>query len=155
MVLLAIFSGKADRKMPKLSMKRLALVFLLVNLVVIGASIISGYRRGNVAYRFAEKQAIPFFSSNQLAATSLLDWIIYLLKRKLITMDRAYNRIALFWAISAFGFFIWYWTKIFRSMKGWTLAFFACSAIRRSFARRCGHRTLRSGRGGGMLLLSS
>jgi hypothetical protein len=91
--------------MPKLSMKRLALVFFLVNLVAIGASIISGYRRGNVAFRFEEKQAITFFSSNQLAATSLLAWIIYLLKRKLITRDGAYNRTALFWAISAFGFF--------------------------------------------------
>jgi hypothetical protein len=91
--------------MPTPSMKRLALVFFLVNLVAIGASISSGYRRGNVAYRFEEKQAITFFSSNQLAATSLLAWIIYLLKRKLITRDRAYNRTALFWAISAFGFF--------------------------------------------------
>ena len=85
-------------------MTKLALAFFLVNLVAISASAISGYRRGNVAYRFEEKQAITFFSSNQLGATSLLAWIIYLLRRRLIRIDQAHNRTGLFWVISALGF---------------------------------------------------
>ncbi len=45
-------------------MTKLALAFFLVNLVAISASAISGYRLGNVAYRFEEKQTMTYFSSN-------------------------------------------------------------------------------------------
>jgi len=96
--------SKAGFKIGKISMTKLALAFFLVNLVAISASAISGYRRGNVAYRFEEKQAITFFSSNQLGATSLLAWIIYLLRRRLIRNDQAHNRTSLFWVISSLGF---------------------------------------------------
>lgn len=89
----------------KILTKNLALVFFLVNLVAIGASTFSGYQLGNLASRFEERQAITFFSSNQLGATSVLAWIIYLLRKKLIANDRAYNRRAQFWVISALGFF--------------------------------------------------
>ena len=39
--------------------------FFLVNLVAISASIISGYHRGNVAYRFEEKQTMTYFPPTQ------------------------------------------------------------------------------------------
>lgn len=90
--------------MGKFSMTKIALAFFLVNLVAIIASVIIGYHRGNVAYRFEEKQTMTYFSSNQLGATSLLAWIIYLLRRRLIENDRAHTRKALFWMISALGF---------------------------------------------------
>jgi hypothetical protein len=85
--------------------RNLALVFFLVNIIAIGAAAFNGYQLGNLAFRFGERQAITYFSSNQLGATSLLAWIIYLLRKKLIAKDRADNRIVLFWAICALGFF--------------------------------------------------
>jgi hypothetical protein len=90
--------------MGKLSITKLAVVFFLVNLIAITSSIISGYQRGKIAYRFEEKQAMTFFSSNQLAATSLLAWLTYLIRRRLLRKDPAANRIS-FWVISATGFF--------------------------------------------------
>lgn len=84
--------------------RNLAFVLFLVNLVAIAASIFSGYQRGDLAYRFGERQAITYFSSNQLGVTSLLAWIVYLLRKKLIANDQPYDRRVLFWLISAVGF---------------------------------------------------
>jgi len=85
--------------------RNLAIAFFVVNLIAIAGSTVSGYKRGNLAYRFEEKQAITYFSSNQLGATSLLAWIIYLVRKKLIANDRAGHRNAQFWLICALGFF--------------------------------------------------
>lgn len=87
------------------SAKRLAVVFFIVNLIAIGSSVISGYSLGNVALRFEEKQAITFFSSNQLGATSLLAWLIYVLRTRLLRGGRAARGTPAFWLISALGFF--------------------------------------------------
>jgi len=73
-----------------------------VNLAAIGAGILSGYRKGNLALRFEEKQSITFFSSNQLAMTALLGVVIYLLRRRVIGGQPASVR---FWLVSAAAFF--------------------------------------------------
>lgn len=89
--------------MDKTSINRIAIVFFIVNVVAIIGSAISGYHQGNIAFRFEEKQAITYFSSNQLGATALLAWLIYVLRRTLFR-DRAARGLPLFWMISAVGF---------------------------------------------------
>ena len=96
---------KADMMNSNTLTRNLAIAFFLVNIIAIGASTFSGYKRDNLAYRFEEKQAITYFSSNQLGATSLLAWIIYLVRKKLIATGPAARRNVLFWMISALGVF--------------------------------------------------
>jgi hypothetical protein len=91
--------------MDRISIKKLVVVFFITNLIAIGSCVISGYLRGNVALRFEEKQAITFFSSNQLGATSLLAWLIYVLRTRLLRGGRAARETPVFWVISAMGFF--------------------------------------------------
>src|SRR5690606_5716973 len=80
-----------------------ALVFFTVNVLAIIAAVVSGYRMDALTHRFEERQAITFISSNQLGATAMVAWIIYMLGRAL-RQDRASVRDSRFWAISAAGF---------------------------------------------------
>jgi hypothetical protein len=80
----------------------LAVFVYPVNLVAIAAGISSGYREGNLALRFEEKQSITFFSSNQLAMTALLGVVVYLLRRRALGAE---PRSARFWLLSAAAFF--------------------------------------------------
>jgi hypothetical protein len=73
-----------------------------VNLAAIAAGISSGYRKGNLALRFEEKQSITFFSSNQLAMTALLGLVVYLLRRRTLGVE---PRSVRFWLVSAAAFF--------------------------------------------------
>jgi hypothetical protein len=93
-------------------------VFFLINLIAIGGSIISGYHRGKLAYRFEEKQAMTYFSSNQLAGTALMAWATYLAHRKLLKRDPRKNRSVLFWALSALGFFFLMMDESFQIHEG-------------------------------------
>jgi hypothetical protein len=81
---------------------RLALLVYGVNLAAIVAGISSGYRKGNLALRFEEKQSITFFSASQLAMTALLGVVIYLLRRRALGgQPPSVN----FWLVSAAAFF--------------------------------------------------
>jgi hypothetical protein len=102
--------GEAEGGVPAASGARLwpispttlAVLVYVVNLAAIVAGILSGIEKGNLALRFEEKQSITFLSSNQLAVTSLLGWLTYLLLRRALAPQRA---SVLFWALSAAGFF--------------------------------------------------
>jgi hypothetical protein len=102
--------GREERRAPRSSFARpwavshttLAVLVYGVNLAAIAAGISSGYRKGNLALRFEEKQSITFFSSNQLAMTALLAGVIYLLRRRALGWQPASVR---FWLLSAAGFF--------------------------------------------------
>ncbi len=83
------------------SPKVLAGVFYVLNLVAIGASIASGYRKGDVAMRFQEKQSITFLSANQLAMTAVLAAAVYLVRRHVIGKRSA---SVFFWLLSSLGF---------------------------------------------------
>ena len=87
---------------PWISPTTLALLVYGVNLAAIAAGISSGYRKGNLALRFEEKQSITFFSSNQLAMTALLGMVIYLLRRRALGSQPA---SVWFWLVSAAAFF--------------------------------------------------
>ena len=91
--------------MDRILIKKLVVVFFITNLIAIDGCVISSHLRGNVAFRFEEKQAITFFSSNQLAATSLLAWLIYVLRTRLLRGGQATRGTPMFWVISAVGFF--------------------------------------------------
>jgi len=90
--------------MDRISVKRVAIVFFVANVIAIAASAFSGYQLGNVAFRFEERQAITYFSSNQLGATALLAWLIYVLRTRLLRGEGGVRGTAFFWAISAVGF---------------------------------------------------
>jgi len=104
--------------MTKQALHRIALVFFLINLIAIGSSIVSGYQRGKLAYRFEEKQAMTYFSSNQLAGTALMAWATYLAHRKLLKRDPRKDRSVFFWALSALGFFFLMLDESFQIHEG-------------------------------------
>jgi hypothetical protein len=80
----------------------LAALVYAVNLAAIVAGVASGHRRGDLALRFEEKQSITFLSSNQLALTALLGWVVYLLRRRALAPQPGSVG---FWLLSAAGFF--------------------------------------------------
>jgi hypothetical protein len=86
----------------RISSTVLAALVYGVNIAAIAAGISSGYRKGDLALRFQEKQSITFFSSNQLAMTALLGLVIYLLRRHVLGRQPA---SVWFWLLSAAGFF--------------------------------------------------
>src|SRR5262245_23127940 len=83
------------------SPKVLAVVFYVVNVVAIVASIVSGYRKGDVSMRFQEKQSITFLSANQLAMTAVFAAAVYLVRRH---VSGSQSRSVLFWLLSSIGF---------------------------------------------------
>ncbi|MQA91811.1 MAG: hypothetical protein GEU90_16575 [Gemmatimonas sp.] len=100
-----------------------AVAFFAVNIVAIVAAIISGYEMGALTHRFEERQAITFLSSNQLAATAIVAWIIFLLARSLRTTKPS-RRQASFWAFSAFGFLYLMLDEAFQFHEGMDTTFF-------------------------------
>lgn len=103
--------------------KKFALACFLVNLTAIIFGVASGYHRGRLAYRFEEKQAITYFSSNQLAVTAFVGWMTYLVRRKLLRNGPAQRRSNLFWAISALGFFYLMLDESFQIHEGMDKSF--------------------------------
>ncbi len=102
----------------KHTLHRIALIFFLVNLIAIGSSIISGFHHGRLAYRFEEKQAMTFFSSNQLFGTALLAWATYLVQRKLLKRDPWKDLSVFFWPLCAMGFFFLMLDESFQIHEG-------------------------------------
>ena len=97
------------------SPRLLAVVFYGVNLVAIVSGIASGYRKGDIALRFQEKQSITFFSSNQLAMTALLAAVIYLLRRHVLGRKAG---SASFWLLSSLAFFFLMLDESFQFHEG-------------------------------------
>jgi len=93
----------------------IAVVFYTVNVVAIVSGIASGYRKGDIAMRFQEKQSITFFSSNQLAMTALLGAAIYLLRRH--GLGRSV-RASIFWLVTGAAFFFLMLDESFQFHEG-------------------------------------
>jgi hypothetical protein len=110
--------------MDRIAIKKLVVLFFIANMIAIGSCVISGYLRGNIAFRFEEKQAITFFSSNQLAATSLLAWLIYVLRTRLLRRGQATRDTPRFWVISAMGFFYLMLDESFQFHEGMDTSLF-------------------------------
>jgi hypothetical protein len=85
--------------------RRVALTLYTINLIAIVVAAADGVAKGEPALRFQERQAITYLSSNQLAATALLGWILFLLRDRLRRGDAARDPARWFWAVSAVGFF--------------------------------------------------
>jgi hypothetical protein len=85
--------------------RRVAGIFYTLNLIAIVVAAADGFAKGEPALRFQERQAITYLSSNQLAATALLGWIVFLLRDRLRRGDAARDHAHWFWALSAVGFF--------------------------------------------------
>jgi hypothetical protein len=100
---------------PLASVRWLALGCYAVNVIAIVAGIASGYRKGDLAMRFQEKQSITFFSSNQLAMTALLGAMIYLLRRRALGRQAG---SALFWLLSSLAFFFLMLDESFQFHEG-------------------------------------
>lgn len=88
--------------MPGAWLTRLAVTLYTVNGIAIVAAIASGYRKGDIAMRFQERQTMTYFSSNQLAMTALLAAAIYLVRRHVLGRD---VRSTAFWLLCSLGFF--------------------------------------------------
>lgn len=103
-----VVSGEAFRQL-RVTMNerwivRCTVAFFAVNLLAVIAAIVSGHAQGNLAYRFEEKQAITFISSNQLAVTAVVAWIVYLLRDRLGGAREEGSGDHRFWLLSAAGF---------------------------------------------------
>jgi hypothetical protein len=96
-------SNATDERLA-MSINRIAIALVLANLIAIAASALDGHHRGNVAYRFEERQAITLLSATQLAATSLLAALVYVLRTRLLRARSGLRGTAAFWVISAAGF---------------------------------------------------
>lgn len=81
---------------------KVAACFIAANVAAILASVISGQAMGQLAFRFEEKQAITFLSSNQLGATALVAWLVFILRQQLTPSEARAG--AGFWAFSGMGF---------------------------------------------------
>lgn len=104
--------------------RRVGIVFFAINLIAIIAAAISGHLRGQLAFRFEEKQAITFISSNQLGATALLAWIVFLLRDRLQDAAGIGRRMHYFWGISAAGFLYLMIDESFQLHEGMDTAVF-------------------------------
>ena len=96
--------GKA-RALSEAWTRRVALIFYTIDLIAIVVAVADGIAKGEPALRFQERQAITYLSSNQLGATALLGWIVFLLRDRLRRGDAARDHAHWFWAVSAAGFF--------------------------------------------------
>ena len=98
--------------------RRVAVIFYAVNLIAIVAAVMEGMSKGEPALRFQERQAITYLSSNQLAATALLGWIVFVLSDRLGRADAPRDRAHWFWAVSAVGFFYLMLDETFQIHEG-------------------------------------
>jgi hypothetical protein len=98
--------------------RRVALIFYTINLIAIVVAAADGVARREPALRFQERQTITYLSSNQLAATALLAWSVFLLRDRLRRRDAARDQAHWFWAVSAVGFFYLMLDETFQFHEG-------------------------------------
>jgi hypothetical protein len=98
--------------------RRVALIFYTINLIAIVVAAADGVAGGEPALRFQERQAITYLSSNQLAASALLAWIVFLLRDRLRRRDAARDYAHWLWAVSAAGFFYLMLDETFQFHEG-------------------------------------
>jgi hypothetical protein len=103
-------------------MAKTATAFFVLNVAAIVAAIVSGYSMDAITHRFEERQAITFISSNQLGATAMVSWVVYLLGRAL-RRDPSDVRDASFWAISSVGFLYLTLDETFQFHEGMDTSF--------------------------------
>ena len=77
------------------------ILVLLFNAIVLGSCIKSGADKGDLMYRFHEKEAVTFLSALMLGLTSLISLILYLLMKRIPDFVKG----AKFWGFTALGFF--------------------------------------------------
>jgi len=90
------------------------IIVLILNFILISLSITSGFNKGNIKYRFQERQAVTFISALLLGGTSLVSLIIFLIKKKIQPSDKGVE----FWLLSSIGFLYLCMDEYFMAHEG-------------------------------------
>ncbi|MBN3040369.1 MAG: hypothetical protein JW867_04515 [Candidatus Omnitrophica bacterium] len=89
-------------------------VVLVINAIIIGASVKSGRDKGDMMLRFHEREAVTFLSALMLGLTSLSSLILFKLKTKVDSKDKGRR----FWLFSSLGFFYLCMDEYFMAHEG-------------------------------------
>jgi len=89
-------------------------IVLLINCIVIFSSVKSGIDKGDMMLRFHERQAITFLSALMLGLTSLVNLIMYLLKKKIFPLAKS----NWFWLLASVGFLYLCMDEYFMAHEG-------------------------------------
>lgn len=98
-------------------MKKIMIIIvavLVINGIVIFASVKSGIHKGDMMLRFHERQAVTFLSALMLGATSLINLVMYKLKKKILPVATSTR----FWLLASIGFFYLCMDEYFMAHEG-------------------------------------
>ena len=89
-------------------------IVVLFNFLLIFFSIKDGLDDADMMMRFREKEAVTFMSALLLGLTSLTSLVIYLLKKKVASIDKGFR----FWLFTSIGFFYLCMDEYFMAHEG-------------------------------------
>jgi len=93
---------------------KIIIFVLLLNALVIFLNIKSGIGKGDMMFRFREREAVTFLSALMLGLTSLTSLFIYKIKKKANILSRGVK----FWLFSSIGFFYLCMDEYFMAHEG-------------------------------------